>query len=125
MSPDLTTADEIAALSEAKWRWSTDGELERLADLFDDELVFVHLDGHITSKHEWIGELRSRRFVYDRIDTHEASTRVFGDAAAVVGRATFTVNGGSVFDLVCTEMYVRRGTDWKLVSLHACSDATT
>jgi hypothetical protein len=90
--------------------------------LFDDELVFVHLNGHITSKPEWMSELRSQRFVYEQIEPHASSVRVFGDAAVVVGRATFVVNGGMVFKLVCTEVYARRGEPWKLVSLHACSD---
>jgi hypothetical protein len=52
-----------------------------LEDVFDDELVFVHLNGYITSKREWMSELRSRRFVYDRIEPHETSVRAFGDAA--------------------------------------------
>ncbi|RKQ92991.1 uncharacterized protein DUF4440 [Solirubrobacter pauli] len=113
---------EIRALSDAKWRWATDGPLDRLEDLFDDELVFVHLNGHITSKPEWMGELRSQRFVYDRIETHETSVRVYGDAAIVVARGTFTINGGMVFKLVCTEVYAQRADGWKLVSLHACQD---
>ena len=67
--------DELRALSQAKWRWATDGERDRLADLFDDELVFVHLNGDVTSKAEWMGELRSRRFVYERIEPQETSAR--------------------------------------------------
>ena len=53
--------DELRALSQAKWSWTTDGELDRLADLFDDELVFVHANGYVTSNAEWMGEPRSRR----------------------------------------------------------------
>jgi hypothetical protein len=50
-SPDRAAVErEIRALSEAKWRWATEGQLDRLEDVFDDELVFVHLNGYITSK---------------------------------------------------------------------------
>src|SRR3954454_6754246 len=87
--------EELRALSQAKWRWATSGELDRLEDLFDDELVFVHLNGYITSKAEWMGELRSGHFVYERIEPQETSARALGeDAGVVVGRGTFTVNGG-------------------------------
>jgi ketosteroid isomerase-like protein len=116
-----TVEDEIYALSLEKFRWKTDGHFDRLADLFDDDLVFVHLTGHITSKQEWMRQLESRAFVYDRIDLKEASVRAYGDTAVLVGKATFVVNGGSVFPLVYTEVYVRKNDRWKLVNLHTCS----
>jgi hypothetical protein len=101
--------DEIRALSVTKWRWATGGQLDRFEDVFDDELVFVHLNGYITSKPEWMSELRSQRFIYDRVEPHETSVRALSDdAAAVVARGTFTVNGGMVFKLVCTEVYAKR-----------------
>jgi Domain of unknown function (DUF4440) len=117
--------DELRALSEAKWHWATDDQLDRLEDLFDDELVFVHLNGYISSKAEWMGELRTRRFVYERIEPQETSARALSEnAGVVVGRGTFTVNGGLVFPLVCTEVYTRQGGQWKVVNLHACASGS-
>jgi hypothetical protein len=95
--------DEIYALSVGKFRFKTGQRFDELADLFDDDLVFVLLNGHITSKQEWIEMLRSRRFVYDRIDLKEASVRAYGDTAVLVGKATLVVNDGSVYRLVYTE----------------------
>jgi hypothetical protein len=63
-----------------------------LSNLFDDDLIFVHLNGYITSKQEWMGQLRSRRFVYDRIDLKEAS-RVRGHGRPC-GEGHVVVNGG-------------------------------
>jgi hypothetical protein len=72
-----------------------------------------------------MSELRSRRFGYDHIEPHETSIRALGTGAAVlVARGSFTVSGGLVFDLVCTEVYARRDGAWKLVSLHAWPDST-
>ena len=59
-----TTQIEIFNLSKDKFRWKTEGKIDSVAELFDDELVFVHLDGHISSKDEWINELKSRRFIF-------------------------------------------------------------
>jgi hypothetical protein len=82
------------------------------------------LNGHITSKAEWMCELRSRHFVYHRIEPHATSARALSeDAGVVVGRGTFTVNGGLVFPLVCTEVYARQDGEWKLVHLHACASS--
>jgi ketosteroid isomerase-like protein len=113
--------DEIYALSLEKFRWKTEGHFGDLADLFDDDLVFVHLNGYITSKQEWMDQLRSRRFVYDRVDLREATVQAYGDTAVVVGKATFVVNGGSVYPLVYTEVYVRKNGRWRLVNLHTCA----
>jgi hypothetical protein len=121
MQSPRATEDEIYALSKEKFRWKTEGRFDQLADLFDEDLVFVHLNGYITSKQEWMSQLRSRRFVYDRIDFKEASVRVYGGTVVLVGKATFVVNGGSVYPLVYTEVYTRKNNQWKLVNLHTCS----
>lgn len=119
--PQAAVEDEIYELSREKFRWKTEGHFDQLADLLDDDLVFVHLTGVITSKEEWMGQLRSRTFVYERIDLKDASVRAYGDTAVLVGKARFVVNGGSAYPLVYTEVYVRKNGDWKLVNLHTCS----
>jgi ketosteroid isomerase-like protein len=119
-----TAENEILRLSRDKFRWKTEGQIDRLAELFDDELAFVHITGHISSKDEWIGELRSRRFVYNTIDVERASANVYGDTAVLVGRAAFkvTIRGGKgTYDLVYTEVYAKKNGRWKLVNLHTCS----
>jgi hypothetical protein len=59
--------------------------------------------------------------VYERIDHKEASVRAYADTAVLVGKATFVVNGGSVYPLVHTDVHVRKDGNWKLVNLHTCS----
>jgi hypothetical protein len=115
------TAAEILHLSQEKFRWKTEGKIDLVEDLFDDELVFIHLNGHFSSKKEWIQELRAKRFVYNSIDLKVASARVYGSTAVLVGKATFkvTMNGSKgTWTLVYTEVYTRKGNQWKLVNLH-------
>ncbi|WP_185963088.1 nuclear transport factor 2 family protein [Flavobacterium gawalongense] len=112
---------EILNLSQEKFLWKTSGKFDLLADLFDDELVFVHITGHITTKGEWINELKTGRFVYNKIKQKEASVKVYGNTAVLVGKAYFTVNGGSVYKLVYTEVYTKKNEKWKLVNLHTTS----
>jgi hypothetical protein len=101
-----------------KFRWKTTGDFDLIEDLFDDNLVFVHITGLVTTKQEWMSELRSKRFRYDKIALKEACAKVYGDVAVVTGKAAFTVNGGSVYKLVYTEVYVMKMDQWKLVNLH-------
>jgi ketosteroid isomerase-like protein len=117
-----TTAErDILNLSLDKFRWKTEGNIDAVADLFDDDLVFIHLTGHITTKADWINQLRTGRFVYNKIVQKEASAKVYGNTAVLVGQATFTVNGGSVYKLVYTEVYTKKNEKWKLVNLHTTS----
>lgn len=117
----MSTETEILELSLAKFRWKTKGKIDLIADLFDDELVFIHLTGNRTTKAEWIRQLNSKAFVYNRIDQREASVKVYGDTAVLVGKADFTVNGGSLYKLIYTEIYTRKNKQWKLVNLHTTS----
>lgn len=120
-TPPDPVEDEICALSEQKFRWQTEGRYDLLAGLYADDLVFVHLNGAVTGKQEWLDQLTGGSFVYNRIDVHEAAARGYGEAAVLVGRATFLVNGDTVLKLVYTEVYARDGDRWRLVNSHNCS----
>lgn len=112
---------EILTLSQEKFRWKTTGQIDLVEDLFDDELVFIHLNGRFSTKTEWIQELRTKRFVYNSIDLQQASAKVYGGTAVLVGRAIFhvTMNGSKgTYKLVHTEVYTKKNGQWKLVNLH-------
>lgn len=113
--------NEILQLSLDKFRLKTEGKIDLVENLFDDDLIFVHITGHITSKNEWISQMRSKSFVYNKIELKEHSAKVYGDTAVIVGKAKFTVNGGSVYHLVYTEVYTKKSNHWKLVNLHTTS----
>lgn len=129
-APSIQTAEpstseaEIIRLSADKFRWKTERRIDRVEDLFDDELVFVHLNGNITSKAEWISQLRSGRFIYDAVEVKEVSAKAYGGTAVLVGKAEYAVTMlgyRSKYRLVYTEVYVRKNGRWRLVNLHTCS----
>jgi hypothetical protein len=117
----MTTEAEILKLSTDKFGWKTAGEIDLIDDLFDDDLVFIHITGQVTTKAEWIRQLRSKSFVYNRIDQKETAVKVYSDTAVLVGKADFTVNGGSLYKLIYTEVYTKKENRWKLVNLHTTS----
>jgi len=115
------TEKEIIELSAEKYRWYTDKKIDLVDELHDESLVFVHLNGHMSNKKEWIGQMRSGSFTYNEIIIKEASAKVHGSTAVLVGKATFIVNGGSKYNLVYTEVYTKKNEKWKLVNIHTCS----
>ncbi len=59
--------------------------------------------------------------MYNKIELKDASAKVYGNTAVLAGKAIFTVNGGSVYKLVYTEVYTKKNNQWKLVNLHTTS----
>lgn len=112
--------NEITRLSAEKYRWYTENRTDLVEELYDDNLVFVHINGHISHKKEWIGQMRSGSFLYNKIEIKEASAKLYGNTAVLVGKAIFLVNGGSRFPLVYTEVYTKKNDAWKLVNIHTC-----
>jgi len=115
---------DILDLCRDKFRWKTQGDVDRVDDLFDDDLIFVHLNGHVTTKREWIATMRSGAFVYRRIVPHQLTAKVYGDAAVVFGKASFDVSFGghqTRYELAFTEVYAHKAGAWKLVNLHTCA----
>lgn len=117
------TEAEILELCRDKFHWKTNREIDRVEELFDDGLIFVHLNGHVTTKREWIATMRSGTFVYRSIRPHELSAKVYAEAAVVFGKATFDVIFGGHsgrYELAFTEVYALKAGAWKLVNLHTC-----
>lgn len=114
---------EIRALSMEKFRWKTSGRIDLIEELFDDDIVLVHLNGYISPKVQWIKELRSGRFIYKSIDVKEASVTSYGTTVVVVGKAIFNViikGSKNTLKLTYTEVYTLKNNVWKLVNLHTC-----
>jgi ketosteroid isomerase-like protein len=114
-------ADEIRALSAEKFQWAADGQIDRFADLLDDNLAFVHLTGQISSKQKWIAQLRAGAYGYRKMQFIDSDVHDHGDTAVLVGRVDILVASGHTWRLAVTEVYVNKQDSWKLVSAHACS----
>lgn len=121
MEKTTTIIEEVLELSLEKFRWKTTQQIDKVANLFDDDLTFIHITGNLTNKAEWIAQLKNKSFVYNKIDPQEHHAKVYGNTAVLVGRAWFTVNGDSIYKLIYTEVYAKKNNEWKLVNLHTTS----
>ncbi|PWS27535.1 hypothetical protein DHW03_08025 [Pedobacter yonginense] len=121
MNKTINLKEQILELSLEKFRRKTFGQIDRVADLFDDGLEFTHLTGRMTSKSEWILQLRAKTFIYNKVKPQEHRVEVYGDMPVSVGKAWFTVNDGRIYKLIYTEVYTIKMGEWKLVPLYTRS----
>ena len=110
---------EIISLSNAKWQWMADKNVDRLASLFHDQSKFVHMSG-TWKKAEELDIIKTGRIWYKQTDVHDVAAEVFDNTALVWTRITLhaTVRGDDVVtEFTTTEIYQRQGNDWKLLDL--------
>lgn len=118
-SQDESTKQEIIELSKTKWQWMADKEADKLAELFDDKSVFVHMGGAWGKERE-VNIIRSGGIWYKKADIHEVSVEIIDNTAILLNRITLVaeVGGNEVVNpFMVTEVYVKKDGNWKMGSL--------
>lgn len=110
---------EIIRLSEEKWQWMADKNVEELADLFHEKAEFVHMGGSWGTERE-LAIIESGGIWYKQADIHEVSVNIIDNTAILLNRITLIaeVGGNEVTNTFeVTEVYVKLNDGWKLGSL--------
>ncbi len=110
---------QIIDLSKKKWQWMADKNVDELAKLFDDKAKFVHMSG-TWKKDEELDIIKTGSIWYRKADVHDVAVELFDDTAIIWSRITLesTVRGSEAkVEFTVTEVYKKRGADWKLLAL--------
>jgi hypothetical protein len=110
---------EIIDLSKTKWQWMADKDADKLAELFDDKSVFVHMGGSWGKDRE-VDVIRGGGIHYKKADIHEVSVEIIENTAILLNRITLlaVVGGNEVTNpFIVTEVYIKKDGKWKLGSL--------
>lgn len=113
---------QVLDLSRRKFDWLIQGNVDSLENLLDERLEYVHSNGWVQTRAEVLGDMKSGKLVYQQVTIKSAAARQYGQSAVVTGLGQFEgINSGTPFklDLRYTEVYVRSGNRWKLVSRHS------
>jgi uncharacterized protein (TIGR02246 family) len=112
-------ADRVREIDQTRFRLMVENDLEKLATLLSDDLVYVHTTGQVESKTEFLQRLRSGSLRYRSIEPTDVRVRTYGNTAVVTGRSKMAVtNAGSDRELEIryTAVYAATGDAWQLVS---------
>ena len=115
------TAEEqaIVNLSNNKWDWMAEKNVDKLAELFHENSQFVHMGGY-WGKQEELNTIRTGSIWYKKAEIHEVQVKFAAGTATVYSRIHLNseVGGNSVrFPFIVTEVYVIENGKWQLSTL--------
>ena len=109
----------IIDLSNDKWLWMSDRDVDRLKDLFHDSAQFVHMGGYWGKEAE-LNTIKDGGIWYKKAEIHKQEVRFAGPTATVYStiHLNSVVGGHEVrFPFYVTETYLMDNGQWKLISL--------
>lgn len=115
------TAEEqaIVELSNNKWNWMSEKNVERLAELFHENSQFVHMGGY-WGKEQELNTIRSGAIWYKKAEIHDVQVKFAAGTATVYSRIHLNseVGGNAVrFPFIVSEVYVMENGKWQLSTL--------
>ena len=120
--PDRTftaAEQEVINLSKEKWQWMADKNADKLADLFHEKAMFIHIGGS-WGKEQEVNIIKSGGIWYKKADIHEVTVNIIDNTAILLNRITSLafVGGHEVTTLfMVTEVYIKQNGAWKMGSL--------
>ena len=127
LQAQASDADVALARLEAEWNTAhVQGDVTTLGRIFADDLIVVVPGMRPLNKDDSLGMFKVGGMKFDRYESSDTQSRVYGDTAIVTGRIkrTRTIAGRTMDDdWRFTKVYLRRAGNWQVVSFHA-SNAT-
>jgi len=109
----------LLASNSARFTAMVRGDLPALDTLLGPELSYIHSDGALESKAQFLATLRTGRLRYQAIEPSDLKTRLYGDVGIVTGRSRMRLLAGSEllqFSVRFTAIYRRTAKNWVLVA---------
>ena len=109
----------IIDLSNDKWLWMSDRDIDKLKDLFHDSAQFVHMGGYWDKEAE-LNTIKNGGIWYKKAEIHDVKVKFAAGTATVYSRIHLNsvVGGNSVrFPFIVTEVYVMENGRWQLSTL--------
>jgi hypothetical protein len=110
---------QLIDLSQKKWEWMADKNIEKLEPLFHENSRYVHMSGTWGKERE-LEVIETGSIWYKQADVHDVMVKIFDDTAILWNRITLVaeVGGNEVTnEFTVTEVYKKYGDEWKMLNL--------
>ena len=119
-------AVNVAELEKDRYRAMREADIATLDALLDESLTYVHSSGASDSKEAILEGIRSRRWIFTKVELLTQVVRQYEASAVVTGEVRFDIEvGGALRKLHShyTDIWVQRGGSWKMVAWQATAAA--
>jgi hypothetical protein len=113
------TEQELTQLSKDKWQWMADKKVDKLATLFDEKAMFVHMGGS-WGKAQELNVIKSGNIWYKKAEVYSVTVNRIGNTAILLNDIDLVavVGGNEVVNpFMVTEVYVNENGKWLMGSL--------
>lgn len=113
------TQSDVRETHAVRFQAMLKNDLEALAPLLADDLVYIHSAAELETKQQFLERLRSGALRYRAIEPSETVVRTYGPVAIVTGRAKVKVTSSGndrELEMRYTSVYRNTGNRWQLVS---------
>lgn len=110
---------EMIDLSNAKWQWMSEKNVDSLADLFHESAQFVHMGGY-WGKEQELNTIKEGHIWYKKAEIHDQKVKFAENSATVYSiiHLNSEVGGNAVrFPFIVSEVFVKENGKWKLTTL--------
>lgn len=125
MGTELTSAQEatgekeIIKLSNDKWQWMSQKNVDTLSNLFHEKSMFIHMGG-TWGKQQEIDVIKSGNIWYKKTETYSTTVNFIDNTAIVLNDIDLeaVVGDNTVINpFMVTEVYIKEDGQWKMGSL--------
>lgn len=110
---------ELIKLSQRKWDWMANKNVDSLHVFFDDKSMFIHMGGS-WGKTQELATIKSGGIWYKKAEVYEVIVNIIGNTAILLNDIDLMaeVGGNTVTNpFMVTEVYVKENGQWKMGSL--------
>lgn len=110
---------EILDLSNQKWQWMSEKNVDLLSGLFDAKAMFVHMGGTWGTERE-LDIIKTGFIWYKKAEVYTSTVTLYGNTAIVLNDIDLVavVGGNEVTNpFMVTEVYIKENGHWKLGQL--------
>jgi hypothetical protein len=119
LAKDNARIEDLKAAEAARFKANVDADTMVLGQLLDDDLEYVHSNGEVNTKKDFIMSLVNGKRDYVATTFAIDGVRILGDVAIIRGTAKVTVadNGQSRdLDLGYTDIWVWKDKRWQMTA---------
>ena len=116
LSTGTADAQDAAEEAEAEWvRALVAADLVALDAIYADDLVYIHSNGSVDTKREWLGAIESGRIDFSAVTPRDLKVRNYGSTAVVNALYDVVLNARPMTIQYLT-VYVKDDGRWRIVT---------